>query len=399
MIMASGLWAQAQPKIEWARRFMPVTNRLGRRLGDSGVLRGRRLALCLVLEPKTAVLALTLTDAGADVVIHCPARSTRDDVAAALHHAGVTVLSRSDATEQDDAAMARELLDARPDILVDDGATITRLLHQERPDLIPTMTGATEETTSGVRALRGLAADSGLGLPVIAVNDARSKTLFDNAHGTGQSTLFTILDLLDLTLTGRRVVVIGYGPVGRGVARHAAAFGGRVSVVDHDPIAALQAEYDGYRTGPAVDLVADAELVISATGIRHTIDVDQLRAMPDGCAVAVAGGVPQEIALDDLARVARPTVAGERLVRWTFAGDQGPDGRSVLVLDDGGCINCTAGEGNPIQIMDLSWGAQLGAIGYLAENNGRLSPGLLALPADRDAEVAAVALAARGGRS
>jgi adenosylhomocysteinase len=391
MIKDPGLWALAKIKIDWARRFMPVTGTLSADLGQSGLVSGLRIGLCLVLEPKTAVLAQSLADAGAEVIVYCNARSTRDDVAAALDHAGITVFARSDATPEQDRDMCLALLDSGLDILVDDGATVIRMLHQERPDLITTMIGATEETTSGIRLLRLMDASGDLLLPVVAVNDARSKTLFDNADGTGQSTLFTALDLLDLSLTDRRVVVIGYGPVGQGVARHAAAFGAEVCVADHDPVAALQAEYDGHRTGPTAELVRDADLVISATGVRHTIELDHLGAMPDGCAVAVAGGVPEEIALNDLATQAGGSMVGDRLVRWEF-----DDGHGVVVLDDGGCINCTAGEGNPIQIMDLSWGVQLAAIGFLAENADRLSPGLMTLPDDRDRKVAAVALAARG---
>ena len=390
-ILDPSLWPLAEPKISWARRFMPVTARLSAELVRSELIKDLRIGLSLVLEPKTAVLALALQDAGAQVRVHCHARSTRDDVAAFLDHAGIAVWSRSDATPEVDHELALAFLDSGLDILVDDGAAVTRLLHRERPELITDMIGATEETTSGVRPLRALQQAGGLRLPVVAANDARCKTLFDNAHGTGQSTLFTTLDLLDLTLTGHKVVVIGYGPVGQGVARHAAAFGADVRVAELDPIAALQAEYDGYVTGSGTTLVTDAELVLSATGVRNTITIDHLQAMPDGCAVAVAGGVEQEIALEDLSRVARPSPVDDRLVRWTF-----PDGHCVVVLDEGGCINCTAGEGNPIQIMDLSWGAQLGAITHLAQNAGRLPSEVIGLPRPLDDRVAEIALADRG---
>ena len=186
------LWQRGQEAIDWAARFMPVTNALAEQVRESGSVRGLTIGLVLVLEPKTANLALRLAEAGARVSVMCSAENTRDDTAAALARAGVRVLARSDATREQDAAFALSLLDDRPDILVDDGSSVTRLAHTHRPELLHTMIGATEETTSGVRPLRVMEREGSLRIPVITANDARCKLLFDNAHGTGQSTLLTL---------------------------------------------------------------------------------------------------------------------------------------------------------------------------------------------------------------
>lgn len=390
-ILDPGRWRSGQDGIDWARSAMPVTALLGAQAGPS--LAGLRVLLSLVLEPKTAVLALTLAEAGADVTVHCGAWSTRDDVAAALHRAGLRVIASSAATSP---AQVREqalaALDSRPQLLADDGASLTRLLHTARPALLADVVGATEETTSGVRPLRVMESEGALRIPVIAVNDARSKTLFDNGHGTGQTSVFTALDVLAAPIDGAHVVVVGYGRVGRGVARHAAALGARVTVAEVDPVAALEATFDGYPVAPLLSAAVDADLVVSATGIAHTIDVPHLLALPVGAAVSVAGGVRQEIATASFAAAGavRREVA-DRVQAW-----RRPDGTEVLVLDDGACLNCTAGEGNPVQVMDLSWGVQLLALDHLVRSRGDLGAGVHALAAELDAQVAATALAARG---
>lgn len=391
-ILDPRLWAEGQRKIDWANRFMPVTNALGANLAESGSVAGKRIALVLVLEPKTANLALRLAEAGADVSVVCHASSTRDDTAAALDHAGVTVFSRTDATAEEDRAFALELLDGRPDILVDDGSSVTRLAHTHRPLVLETMIGATEETTSGLRPLRVMEADGELRIPVLAANDAQCKTLFDNGYGTGQSTLFTMLDLLGAPLTGKRVVIAGYGYVGRGVAREAAAMGARVTIAEVDAVKALEATFAGFRVDTLSAAASTADLLISATGIAHTIDVEHLLALPSGAAVAVAGGVDQEIAIDAVLAVgATRHPAGELIERFAL-----PGGRDILILDDGGCINCTAGEGNPIEIMDLSFGVQLAAIEHLATSGRGLAPAVHLLPKSVDDRVARAKLASLG---
>lgn len=375
----------AAERIDWAAAHMPVVATLARELADAGSVRGRRVGICLVLEPKTAVLALALARCGAEVSVYGHPEETDAAVAAELAARGITVFADPDPARADE--LAKAFLAQRLHLLVDDGSHLIRRLVA-RPDLAADLLGAAEETTSGLRPLRALGP---LPFPVVAVNDARAKLCFDNAHGTGQSCLLTILDLVAPTgdawpLAGRTVAVAGFGPVGEGFATHAAALGASVVVADPDPVAELRARYAGHDTGPLAALAARADLVVSASGYPGTIDVDVLRAARDGAVVAVAGGVEGEVAWQDAVdagAVLRPVArAIEDLVF--------PDGHSVRLLARGTCVNCTAGEGNPIEVMDLSFGVQLVALDLLAR--GSLAPGLHPVPTDADRRVARLAL-------
>ncbi|WP_434769708.1 adenosylhomocysteinase [Curtobacterium flaccumfaciens] len=392
----------ADARLRWARRSMPVARSVAAELRDGGLLRGTRIGVAMFLEPKTAVLSLLLRDAGAEVVVYAHADETDDAVADALRSAGLTVLASSTATLPEQKQLALAMLDTAPHILLDDGSHVIRLAHQERPDLLPTMLGAAEETTSGLRPLRVLAARGELGIPVVAVNDARTKTFFDNRYGTGQSTVFAVLDLVDglasgthRVMPGGAAVVAGFGHVGEGVALVLTALGFRVTVAETDPVRALQARFAGYAVAPLVEAVRDADLVMSATGVPDTIDLDVLRACADGAVLAVAGGVDQEIAIDDaLATGARRQDVGPKAERFVFPGvDGGP-----IVLDDGGCINITAAEGNPVEIMDLSFAVQLGAVRMLLERGDELERAVVPIDPAVDDVTARAALAAFGSR-
>ncbi|WIB77092.1 adenosylhomocysteinase [Curtobacterium sp. MCPF17_002] len=391
----------ADARLRWARRSMPVSRAVAAELRDGGLLRGTRIGVAMFLEPKTAVLSLLLRDAGAEVVVYAHADETDDAVADALRRAGLTVHASSTATTAEQLQLALAMLDTRPHVLLDDGSHLIRLAHQERPDLLPTMLGAAEETTSGLRPLRVMASRGELGIPVVAVNDARTKTFFDNRYGTGQSTVFAVLDLVDGLASdthrvrpGGAAVVAGFGHVGEGVALVLAALGFRVTVAETDPVRALQALFAGYAVAPLVDAVRGADLVMSATGVADTIDLQALRACADGAVVAVAGGVDQEVAVDAaLAAGAVRTTVGGKTERFTW-----PDGHDVLVLDGGGCINITAAEGNPIEIMDLSFAAQLGAVRMLVERGDELDRAVVPIDPAVDEATARVALAAFGSR-
>lgn len=392
----------ADARLRWARRSMPVARSVAAELRDGGLLRGTRIGVAMFLEPKTAVLSLLLRDAGAEVVVYAHADETDDAVADALRSAGLTVFASSTATLPEQKQLALAMLDTAPHILLDDGSHVIRLAHQERPDLLPTMLGAAEETTSGLRPLRVLAARGELGIPVVAVNDARTKTFFDNRYGTGQSTVFAVLDLVDglasgthRVMPGGAAVVAGFGHVGEGVALVLTALGFRVTVAETDPVRALQARFAGYAVAPLAEAVRDADLVMSATGVPDTIDLEVLRACVDGAVLAVAGGVDQEIAIDDaLAAGARRQDVGPKAERFVFPGtDGGP-----IVLDDGGCINITAAEGNPVEIMDLSFAVQLGAVRMLLERGDELERAVVPIDPAVDDVTARAALAAFGSR-
>lgn len=392
----------ADARLRWARRSMPVSRAVAAELGDGGLLRGTRIGVAMFLEPKTAVLSLLLRDAGAEVVVYAHADETDDAVAASLRAAGLTVHASSTATLPEQKELALAMLDTRPHILLDDGSHVIRLAHQERPDLLPTMLGAAEETTSGLRPLRVMASRGELGIPVVAVNDARTKTFFDNRYGTGQSTVFAVLDLVDglpsgthRAISGGAAVVAGFGHVGEGVVLVLTALGFRVTVAETDPVRALQALFAGHAVAPLAEAVQDADLVVSATGVADTIDLRVLRSCTDGAVVAVAGGVEHEVALDDARTVGAELLpVGPKAERLVFPGAEG----GPIVLDRGGCINITAAEGNPIEIMDLSFAAQLGAVRMLLERGDELERAVVPIDPAVDDATARVALAAFGAR-
>ncbi|MDQ1075780.1 MULTISPECIES: adenosylhomocysteinase [Microbacterium] len=386
------LWRAGADRIDWARAHMPVTVVLAERLRRAGTVAGVRIGVSDVLEPKTAAVALALAEAGAEVTVTSAGRNTDDEVAAALAHAGLAVYARADAGRSEDRENALALLDHRPEVIVDDGASTIRLVHLERPDVGAEMRGATEQTTSGVRPLRRMHAEGALRIPVIAANDARSKSLFDNRHGTGQSVVFAVADVANRSLRGATVVVVGYGRVGSGIAEHAAALGARVIVTETDPVAALQAAFAGFPVRTLAQAAAEADIVISATGIRHTVDVAHLDALPSGAIVAVGGGVSQEIALDAARAAGAIEIARDGAVSTLRMSS----GSLVHVLDDGNCLNVSAAEGNPVQIMDLSFGVQLASVEYLLTTPG-LGAAVHELPRGADDEVAAIALASFGG--
>ncbi|MHC9046423.1 adenosylhomocysteinase [Microbacterium saperdae] len=392
-IADSSLWRDGAERIAWARTFMPATTALAAELAASNRVRGIRIAVSDVLEPKTATVALLLAEAGADVAVSCVGRDTDDAVAAALVHAGIPTYARRNASDAEDRDNVLALLDHHPEVIVDDGAATIRLAHIERPGILPAMAGATEQTTSGVRPLRTMERLGELHIPIVAANDARTKSLFDNAHGTGQSVVLAVADLLDDSWAGLDVVVVGFGRVGSGVARHAAALGARVTVSEVDPVAALQAAFAGFAVEPLEHAATHADVLISTTGVAHTVTPAHLDRLPEGAAVAVGGGAHQEISLLHAHQSGAVEVERSGAVSVLRL----PNGRSIRILDDGHCINVSAAEGNPIQVMDLSFGVQLAAVDHLLAGRGTLANAVHILPASADDHVAALALAAFGG--
>lgn len=374
----------ADARITFARDHMPVSTALAREITATGVLVGRTVGVCLPLEPKTAVLALLLREAGAAVTVYAHPDETDVEVAEALRSRAFEISADPARTGTAERSAALDFVRSGLDLLIDDGAHLIRLAHAEAPDQVARWVGASEETTSGVRALRPLAERGALLTPVIATNDAATKTAFDNRYGTAQSCVFAIADLLErvgLTLRSQRAVVVGYGPVGQGVAAMLRALDADVAVVETDPLRALLARHDGFETGTLAELAPEA-LVISATGAPRTVTADAAAAAR---AVAVAGGTPGEVELGE--DVTLEPVDGEpHIVRARPHG--------TLLLAHVGAANLVAGEGNPIEIMDLSFATQLAALEHLV--TARLAPGLHSLPDDAVARVAASAAAAHG---
>ena len=382
-------------RIAWARMHMPVTEAAVRRIAH--LLPGRRIGLALVLEPKTAALALMLSEAGAEVSVFGHASETRDDVADELRREGLKVFADSQASPEMEEKLAQEFLAENNDYLLDDGSHLIRMAHDpgRAPTALSALRGAAEETTSGLRPLRHFP----LHIPVIASNDARSKTLFDNAYGTGQSCWTTVLDIIDpdglgAPIPGMTVGIIGYGDVGKGCARFARALGAHVSVVELDPVRALQARMDGFAIAPLSEVASTAGLLMSATGEPSTIPLSALEALPKDAIVTVAGGVVGEVEVEQ-ALAAGWTLNEAGLAHIQHLRD--PNGKSLRLLEKGEGINYTAGEGNPIEIMDMSFGVQVAALSELLLHGDELEPGLHNLPIQADNAVAQAALDALRG--
>ncbi|UDF32504.1 UNVERIFIED_ORG: adenosylhomocysteinase (plasmid) [Roseateles sp. XES5] len=379
-------------RIAWARRGMPVLRSIEQRLVASGTVRGRRIGVALVLEPKTASLVLMLRDAGAHVSVYCAGNSTDDATADALRAQGIEVFAHSSAGDEEDLDHARAFLHTDPEIIIDDGASVIRLAHREFPALVSRMIGAAEETTSGVRPLRVMEEAGELRIPVIAVNDSPVKHLFDNVYGTGQSCVMAFLDVTNLQLAGREVLVIGYGWVGKGVAKHAAALGARVVVAELDPIKALQAVHDGFSARSVALAVPTAEVVFASTGIAGVVTEAHVRAMRDGAFLCTAGGGSFELPMDYLRTLGTAKDVRADVVEYVL-----PGGARIRVVADGDCVNCSGAEGNPIEVMDLSLSLQAIAVEQLVVDGSRRAPGLYDIPPGAERAVAEIRLLHEGG--
>ncbi|MGH3446252.1 MAG: adenosylhomocysteinase [Nocardioidaceae bacterium] len=382
--------ARGTDRIHWARQFMPALQAASETIAAEGLLRGRRVGVCLTLEPKTAALATVFADLGADVAVYCAGHGTDPQVAAALAHYGVEVFAEAGADEARDAELVDAFLDTGPELLVDDGAEVTRQLHSSRRDVLERLVGVAEETTSGVRPLRVMAAAAELEVPCIAVNDARSKSVFDNVYGTGQSVVMALLDLTNTQMQGKLVLVVGYGRVGQGIARFARSLGARVAVCEVDPVAALTAYHDGHLVGPLTDLLPQADVVFTATGVAHSLTADHVARMRPGALVAVGGAGPPE--LDP--SLGPPATWGAEL--RPLIRELTVEGTTAYVVAAGECVNTTGGEGNPVEIMDLSLALQLHAVAYLAGHAEELGPEVYLLPTTVDDVVALAQLSAAG---
>jgi adenosylhomocysteinase len=341
------------------------------------------VGIVLTLEPKTANLAIAPKEAGADVSVFCHAASTIDSVAAGLHSLGINVYARSDADSNLNGILMNRFADNRIEFLVDDNAIGTRYIHAKRKDVLPFLKGIAEETTSGLRPIRVMEKEGALKAPCMAVNDARAKQLFDNVYGTGQSVVMTMVDVTNTQLQGKRVVVVGYGFVGKGIALTARALGARVIVTEIDPIRALQAISDGYSVKRLETVSSSGDVFFTATGIGFSLTADHMRLMKNGAIVSVGGSGPPEIDLSG----ARPLQRGE-FAREHVRSLPLDDNRTIFLIGDGECSNVSAGEGNPIEIMDLSFAVQLRTLKHLVENEGTLEPAVYPVPEEIDLETA-----------
>jgi adenosylhomocysteinase len=384
-------------KIDWAAEHSPVLNIVRDKYLKDGTFEGLGVGVALPIEAKTAYLTVVLAEAGADVAVASPGPFfVQDDVAAALAERGVTVYASSEAApEEADREMERVLdraLDGKEAVLIDDRAGLVRLAHTTRRNLIGGVRGASEETTSGVAKFRAMEREGILEFPVVAANDARCKYLFDNRYGTGQSTLTAIMQNTNLMVGGKRVVVLGYGWCGKGIARYAAGLGARVSVCEVDPVRGLEAYADGFDVLPALEAAEIGEIFITATGSRDVLTSSHFERMRDGAILANAGGVDVEIDMDGLTGES----TGAREVRRNVEEFTLGDGRRLHLVGRGMVVNLTAGDGHPVEIMDLTFAIQALCAYHLASNYASMENKVHLLPKEIDDEVAHTKLGAVG---
>jgi adenosylhomocysteinase len=386
-----GLAPGGHLRIEWAGRRMPVLASIRERFERDAPLAGRRFGACMHVTSETANLMLTLRAGGASVAL-CASNplSTQDDVAAALVDAGIPVFARRGEDAGTFYSHIHAVLDSQPDVIFDDGADMTTVLHKERSD--QPIIGGLEETTTGVIRLRAMAEDGVLRFPVVAVNDSDTKHLFDNRHGTGQSSLDGIMRASNILFAGRTVVVAGYGDCGWGIAERAKGLGADTVVVEADPIRALSAAMNGHRVMTSIEAAAQGDVFITATGNIHVLREDHFVVMKDGALLANAGHFDVEVDLVALDRLA----VGRRVLRPNLEEYTLPDGRRLLVVAEGRLVNLSAAEGHPADVMDMSFADQALAAEWILEGADQLEPGVYTLPHRLDIEVARLKLAAMG---
>lgn len=380
-------------KIEWVQKHMPVLESIKQEYLETQPFKGITIGSCLHLEPKTINLGLTLMAGGAEVAMTgCNPLSTHDDAVAGAADLGLNVYGWREQDDEEYYQTINMVLDHKPDIIIDDGADMIMVLHNERTELLSHIKGACEETTTGVHRLQAMHADGALKFPVIAVNDAYTKYLFDNRYGTGQSSFDAIMGTTNMVIAGKTVVVCGYGWCGRGLALRAAGLGADVIVTEVDPIRALEARMDGYRVMTIREAVKQADLIITVTGNADIICGDDFKYMKDGCMLANSGHFNVEINRPDLEAISTEV----KEVRESIEEFTTKDGRKIYLLADGRLVNLSAarGQGHPAEIMDMSFAVQALSAKHILEND--LPVGVTKAPDEIDYTVASMKLDAMG---
>ena len=392
-----GLAADGWKRVLWADQEMPVLRSVRARFEEEKPLKGLRFSACLHVTAETANLVRTLKAGGADVVL-CASNplSTQDDVAAALvKKERVPVFAVCGEDHKTYYRHLRAALDHRPVITMDDGADLVSMLHQEYAHLASGMVASMEETTTGVIRLRALEANGALKIPIIAVNDAATKHLFDNRYGTGQSTIDGVIRATDVLLAGKRVVVAGYGWCGRGVASRARGMGAKVVVTEVDPVRALEASMDGFDVMPMKEAARVGDLFITLTGDMHVIRTEHLKAMKDGAVICNSGHFDIEIDIEGLTGMA---VKRERNVRNHVDCYTLPEGKRLFLIGEGRLVNLAAAEGHPASVMDMSFATQALASEWAVKQRDELSARVYDVPPSLVEWVASLKLAAMGVR-
>ncbi len=382
---------EGERRIAWAARRMPVLAAIQERFEKEQPLAGKKVGATMHVTTETANLMRALRAGGAEVAL-CASNplSTQDDVAAALVADDIPVFARRGEDSETFYRHIYSVLDSQPDLVFDDGADTTTVLHKERTE--QAVIGALEETTTGVIRLRAMAEDGVLRFPVVAVNDSSTKHLFDNRHGTGQSAMDGILRATNILIAGKTVVVVGYGDCGVGVATRAAGLGANVIVVEIDPVRAVAAAMEGHRVMTSLEAAAEGDVFVTVTGNIHVLGPDHFKVMKDGAILCNAGHFDVEIdlvALDEMA-------TERREIRTNLEQYRLDSGNRIIVIAEGRLVNLSAAEGHPADVMDLSFSSQALAAEWLVQNGADLQPDVYVLPDALDNEVARLKLSAMG---
>ena len=388
-IRNEGLWESGELKIDWVRHHMPLLEGLERDFKQEKPFRGLKIALSVHLEAKTAHLCEVLAEGGAEMfVTGSNPLSTQDDVAAALVHEGLNVFAVHGATPEEYESGIRRVIEAGPNIIIDDGGDLVTMIHENYPELIGNVIGGCEETTTGILRLQSMNREKKLLFPMMLVNDAACKHFFDNRYGTGQSVWDGINRTTNLIVAGKYVVVAGYGWCGKGVAMRAKGLGAKVIVTEVDPIKAMEAVMDGFRVMPMAEAAPLGDIFITVTGCEDVITREHFPNMKDGAICCNAGHFDCEVSVSDLKEIAeRESIARQNIQQYVL-----PGGKKIYVLAEGRLVNLAAGDGHPAEIMDMSFAIQALSARYLVENKDKMPRErgnmLHAVPESIDREVA-----------
>ena len=376
-------------KIAWARKFMPVLTEIEKRFIKEQTFKGVNITICIHLEAKTANFAAVLHNAGANVTCTaCNPLSTQDDVCDALRDYGITVYAKHGVDMDTYNMHLRQALTTSPDLILDDGGDLTDIIHNEMPELIENLIGGTEETTTGVLRLKNLASKGLIKYPIIAVNDAPTKYLFDNRYGTGQSVWDGINRTTNLVVAGKTVVIAGYGWCGKGAALRAKGLGAKVVITEIDKVKALEAILDGHTVLPMSEAAKIGDIFLTLTGCRDVITCEHFKVMKNSAVLANAGHFDVEINKEHLKSLSKE-VLGSRHNIETYVLD---DNKELHLLAEGRLVNLAAGDGHPAEIMDMSFSVQGLSLEYLLKNKGKLKPEIIYLPDEINSSVAEIKL-------
>ncbi len=380
---------QGKEKLEWAMSHMDVLSEIRRDFINKKPFKGLKIGMALHVEAKTGILALTLRDGGANVrLASCNPLSTDDEVVEALRAEGLNVYAKKGENREEYYENLHKVLEFEPNIIIDDGGDLTTLLHEEYAHI--EIMGGNEETTTGVMRLKVMEKKGVLRFPMFNVNDAKMKHLFDNRYGTGQSTLDGIMSATNLAIAGKTAVVAGYGWCGRGVAMRMRGMGANVIVTEINAVKAIEARMDGFRVMPMIDAVKEADLIVTTTGMKNILRKEHFKEIKDGCILANSGHFDNEINKKDLEEMAKSRKRIRKYVEEYNLGD-----RKVYLLGDGRLINLVAGQGHPVEIMDMSFAIQALTAEYIASHKS-LAPKVYPVPEEIDNYVARLKLKAMG---